>query len=105
MLVHEIEELKQKLTDQYVTVDAGRPELARFKDLVGQVKTVNMNGRALVEFDGFSNRGWYDIAPEFLKIVDKPAPKLVEKKPVPAAKAKPAAAEKPAAGEDASAKP
>ena len=28
-------------------VDASRPELARFKDIVGQVKTVNMSGKRL----------------------------------------------------------
>jgi len=68
----QIEELKRQYTDKYVVVDAALPELARFKDRLGQVKTVNMNGRALVEFAG-DNRGWFDIAPEFLKIVDKPA--------------------------------
>ena len=31
-----------------------------------------MSGRALVEFDGNSNIGWYDIGLDFLKIVDKP---------------------------------
>ena len=34
-------------TDKYVMVDASRPELARFKDIVGQVKTVNMSGKRL----------------------------------------------------------
>ena len=57
-------------------MDATRPELARFRDIVGRVKTVNMSGRALVEFDDYHlNVGWYDIDPEFLKVVDKPPPK------------------------------
>jgi hypothetical protein len=81
MLPEKIEQLKRQYTDQYVAVDATRPELARFGHLVGQVKTVNMTGRALVQFEGDNNRGWYDIAPEFLKIVEKPPPGPAEKKP------------------------
>lgn len=46
MVGEPIEQLKQKYTDKYVQVDAQRPELARFRDVVGQVKTVNMSGRA-----------------------------------------------------------
>jgi hypothetical protein len=93
----QIEKMKREYTDKYVVVDAARPELARFRDAVGRVKTVNMSGRALVEFDDYHlNIGWYDIDPEFLKVVDKPPPK--EKK---AEAKKPAA--KPAAGEATSA--
>ena len=102
MFTEQIEKIKQEYTDKYVVVDGSRPELARFSDLVGQVKTVNMSGRALVEFlDYHLNIGWYDIDLDFLKVVDKPAPKEEE----PAAK-KPAAksatkkvTEKPAASE------
>ena len=83
MALQQIEKLKQEYTDKYVAVDAARPELARFKDLVGRVKTVNMSGRALVEFHGV-DIGWYDIEIDFLKVVDKPPEKT------PAAKAKPA---------------
>jgi hypothetical protein len=72
MLSERIERLRQEYTDQYVVVDGSRPELARFKDVVGQVKTINCNGRALVEFDGNSNRGWYDIELDYLKVVDEP---------------------------------
>jgi hypothetical protein len=94
MHVEQIERKKREYTDKYVMVDASQPELARFKDIVGQVKTVNMSGRALVEFmDYHLNIGWYDIDPDFLKVVDKPPPK-VEKPPVkkPAAKAEAAPA-------------
>lgn len=99
MLPEEVEKLRQQYTDQYVKVDAGQPELARFRDFVGQVKTINMNGRALVEFDGDNNRGRYDIEVAFLTVVDKPAPKPVEKKaPAAAPKAKPAAAATETAG-------
>ena len=56
-----VEELKREYTDKYVVVDASRPELARFRGLTGMIKTVNMSGRALVEFDGYNNIGWYDI--------------------------------------------
>jgi hypothetical protein len=99
MFADKIEQMKRDFTDKYVLVDATRPELARFRDVVGRVKTVNMNGRALVEFDEYHlNIGWYDIAPEFLKVVDKPPPreKVEAKKPAAKAEAKPAAA-KPAA--------
>ncbi len=95
MSAEEIDKLRAQLTDQYVVVQGDRPELARFQGQTGQVKTVNCSGRALVEFDGFSNRGWYDIAPDYLRIVPKPEPKLPEK-PAAKAAAKPAVA-KPAA--------
>lgn len=74
-----IEKLKREYTDKYVAVDGSRPELARFKDVVGQVRTVNMSGRALVEFfDYHLNIGWYDIDVDFLKLVEKPEPKAKE---------------------------
>lgn len=92
MVFPQIDKIKQDYTDKYVVVDADRPELARFNNLVGRVKTVNMSGRALVEFlDYHLNIGWYDIDLDYLKVVDKPPPKEEKK---PAAK-KPAA--KPAA--------
>ncbi|MCE2726969.1 MAG: hypothetical protein LW698_09365 [Planctomycetaceae bacterium] len=97
-----IERLKAEWTDKYVVVDSPAPELARFAQATGFVKTVNMNGRCLVEFDQFNNIGWYDIDPAALKIVPKPLPKPAEAKEKaakPAATkeaAKPAA--KPAAG-------
>ena len=94
-----IELLKSRWTDRYVVVDASVPELARFRQATGLVRTVNMNGRCLVEFDQFNNTAWYDIDPSYLTIVPKPQPKPVDEKPT-----KPAA--KPAAEKaDASAKP
>ena len=93
MFAEQIEQMKRDYTDKYVVVERTRPELARFRDVVGRVKTVNMSGRALVEFDDYHlNIGWYDIDPEFLKVVDKPppkAPKPEAKKAAP--KAAPAA--------------
>ena len=76
-----IEKLKMTYTDKYVVVEEDRPELGRFVGLTGTVKTVNMNGSALVEFDGRNNIGWYDIDIDFLKVIDEPLPK-----PEPAAK-------------------
>jgi hypothetical protein len=87
MLPEQVEQLRQQYTDKYVVADSDRPELARFKGVIGQVKTVNMSGRALVQFDADNNRGWYDIAVGDLRVVDKPPPKPVEKK-APAAKPK-----------------
>jgi hypothetical protein len=111
MLFEQIEKKKREFTDKYVMVDPSRPELARFRDIVGQVKTVNMSGRALVEFmDYHLNVGWYDIDPTFLKIVDKPAPKAVKPeakkvpaKPKPTGEAASAAGKTPAAKASASA--
>ena len=54
----QIEALKIEWTDQFVRVDAVRPELMRFEGRVGRVVTVNGSGKALIDFgDG----GWYDI--------------------------------------------
>ena len=107
-----IERLKSEWTDKYVVVSSPAPELARFSRTTGIVRTVNMNGRCLVEFDQFNNTGWYDIDPACLKIVPKPEPKPAESKEpkaAPAAKApaaaKPAGAEKPAAKPAAAGKP
>ena len=74
-----IESLKTEWTDKYVVVSSPAPELARFSRTTGIVRTVNMNGRCLVEFDQFNNTAWYDIDPACLKIVPKPEPKPVEK--------------------------
>jgi len=87
-----IEKLKRDYTDKFVLVDDRCAELARFKGQTGRVKTVNMNGRALVEFDHFANIGWFDIDVDYLKVIDRPTPK--EEKP---AKAGGAGAKKPAA--------
>ena len=82
MLAERIEQLKAEYIDQYVLIDAERPELTRFMDIVGQVRAINLNGQALVEFDADNNRGRHDIGLDDLKVVDKPEP--------PPAKAKPA---------------
>src|SRR6476469_7555796 len=93
MFADKIEQMKRDYTDKYVLVDGNRPELARFRDVVGRVKTVNMNGRALVEFDDYHlNIGWFDIAPEYLKVVDKPPPRDKKAEAKAKADAKPAAA-------------
>ena len=61
------DELKRRWTDQFVQVNANRPELNRFAGVVGRVVTVNHNNQALVDFqDG----GWYDISPDYLTILD-----------------------------------
>ena len=97
-----IERLKSEWTDKYVVINSSAPELARFAHATGTVKTVNMNGRCLVEFDQFNNTGWYDIDPAALKIVTEPLPKPAEKEAAkPAASAKSTAAAKPAAAKPA----
>ena len=101
MVFEEVERLQREYTDKYVEVDAKRPELARFADYTGIVKTINYNGRALVEFlDYNQNIGWYDIGLDYLKIVPKPDPNAKKEK---AAKAAPVA--KAATAKAADAKP
>jgi hypothetical protein len=99
MVFAQIEKLKREYTDKYVVVTGNRPELARFAGQTGKIKTVNMGGRALVEFGHDNNIGWFDIALDFLKVVDQPPPKPAEEKAKPAEKkaapAKPAAAKAP----------
>jgi hypothetical protein len=73
-----LEKLRTEYTDQLVVVDAARPELARFQGMTGRVKTVNFNGRALVEFDGNNNRGRYDIELDYLKVVEPAEPEPAE---------------------------
>jgi hypothetical protein len=95
-----VEALKNQYTDKYVRVNAARPELARFHDVVGQVKTVNMNGRALVQFLDYNlNTGWYDIDPGCLTIVDKPSADLTAKPEPKRAHDKPAGKAAPTAGD------
>ena len=63
------EALKQEWIDQFVEVNADRPELRRFAGIVGRVVTVNRNNKAVVDFqDG----GWYDIgaSTEYLRKLD-----------------------------------
>ncbi len=86
-IIERSEQLKSELTDKWVVVSADIPELRRFAKLTGKVKTVNMNGRALVQFDGPEDISWYDIDPSYLTVVD--APREKEK---PAAAPKKAAA-------------
>lgn len=83
MIPPQIDELRRRFTDQYVVVDGNVAELARFRGLVGQVKTVNMSGQALVQFQGTADRAWYNIPLECLTVVEAPA--------TPAAPARPAA--------------
>jgi hypothetical protein len=102
MSIERAEQLKEKLTDKFVVVDNSIPELRRFANWTGKVRTVNMSCRALVEFDGPVDIGWYDINPDYLIVVDGPRPKVAPaakahaKAPAATTEAKPAAA-KPAA--------
>lgn len=100
--IEKAERLKKELTDKWVVVVANAPELKRFASLTGKVKTVNMNCRALVEFDGPVDIGWYDIDASYLTVVDAPKPKKAAGHDAkPAGKAAPAEAKsaaKPTAG-------
>ncbi len=96
MSIELAEKLKDKLTDKFVVVDGSVPELKRFANWTGKVKTVNMNCRALVEFDGPVDISWYDIDPAYLTVVDAPVKRAAPAAKAPAAKA-PASTAAPAA--------
>lgn len=87
MLPERVEKLRLEYSDQYVVAEGDLPQLAQLKGKVGRVWTINVNGRALVEFE--SDRGRYDLELDYLKVVDKPKPKAP---PAKAAKEKPATA-------------
>lgn len=91
-----IEKLKQQYTGQWVIVDVERPELAQLLGKPGRVKTVDFNGRALVQFEGV-DRSWHDVELDYLKVIDPPEPPKPRASPAPAEQPKPARAA-PAAG-------
>ncbi len=91
MTIELAERLKSELTDKYVVVADDVAELRRFRGLTGTVKTVNMNGRALVQFNGPEDISWYDIDPNFLRVVDAPLPRKAEASPAETKPAAPAA--------------
>jgi hypothetical protein len=97
MSIELAEQLKSQLTDKHVVVDPSVAELKRFAGFTGTVKTVNMNGQALVQFDSPEDISWYDIHPQFLTVVDAPQPKEKAAPAKSAASQKPATAKKPAA--------
>src|ERR1700683_1692416 len=80
MSIEIAEKLKAQLTDKYVVVKHGIAELKRFESLTGVVKTVNMAGRALVQFDGPVDISWYDIDPQYLSVVQAPDKKAPPEK-------------------------
>lgn len=97
MTIETAEKLKSELTDRYVVVEEGVLELRRFVGRTGFVKTVNMNGRAVVQFDSSEDIGWYDIDPSYLKVVDKPEPAPKKETVKETAKSTPAAKKESAA--------
>ena len=70
----QVERWKQQYTDSHVKVLELRPELRRFAGKIGRVVTVNMNGRALVQFDSPEDRTWYDLELAWLEIVSAGSP-------------------------------
>ncbi|MBX9623466.1 MAG: hypothetical protein K2X82_06600 [Gemmataceae bacterium] len=64
----QVDVLRQAWTDRFVRVRPGFPEYTRFDGMVGRVVTVNLGGRALVDF---ADGAWYDIpaADEYLEVV------------------------------------
>jgi hypothetical protein len=73
MSTERIEKLKLEYTGRSVVVDSDRPALARWARQPGRVKTINYNGRALVQFEG-ADQSWHEIELDDLKVVDTPSP-------------------------------
>ena len=90
------EALKAYWTGRAVAVREPTGMRARFAGRVGRVRTVNMNGRCLVQFTG-DDETWYDLDPRELVETEAPA----EKTPPPV---RPAVGEEPK-GEPAPARP
>ena len=66
------EALKTHWTGRTVAVRDAAGTNARFAGRVGRVRTVNMNGRALVQFAG-DDETWYDLDPRDLVETAEPA--------------------------------
>ena len=64
------EQLKAYWTGRTVQVRAGGVRLERFAGRTGRVRTVNMNGRPLVQFAG-PDETWYDLDPAVLVEVEE----------------------------------
>ena len=65
------ERLKAEWTGRRVRVRDGFPALARFAGLTGVVRTVNMNGRPIVEFEHTPDVTWYDLEFAGLEVVEE----------------------------------
>jgi hypothetical protein len=78
-----VERLKREWTNRRVAVVGNAPALRRFAGRTGTVLTINMNGRALVRFDGTADIGWYDLPLDALRTVISP-PRREETAPPPA---------------------
>ena len=63
------ERLKREWTGRRVRVRPGFPTLARFAGRTGVVRTVNMSGRPLVEFENTPDVTWYDLELAGLEVV------------------------------------
>ena len=71
MLSSQIDELNRRYRGRQVMVDPQQPELVPLANLAGQIKAINYNGRALVQFEG-PDQGWHDIDLTCLRVVSPP---------------------------------
>lgn len=62
-----INRLKREWTGKQVTISPDHPTTTRFRDRVGTVVTINMNGRALVRFADSLDTAWFDLPVEMLR--------------------------------------
>ena len=73
MLREQVEQLRQEYIGRYVTVESDAPGLAALRGRVGQVKTINSNGHALIRFEG-AHESWHDIEMDCVRVIDGPEP-------------------------------
>jgi hypothetical protein len=69
MLPEQIAELSRRYRGRRVTLDPRQSEPAGLVGVAGQIKAINFNGLALVQFDG-PDQGWHDIDLRRLQIVE-----------------------------------
>ncbi len=70
MLPQQFEELNRRYRGRSAVVDPGQPGSGPWAGLAGQIKAINYNGLALVQFAG-PDQGWHDIDLGRLQIVDR----------------------------------
>lgn len=76
MLDLQIEKLRQQYTNRYVIIPGAQPKYRRFRGRIGQVKTITMQGQALVGWVDSADRAWYAMELDALELLEEPAGKL-----------------------------
>lgn len=103
-----INSLKREWTGKQVTISPDHPTTTRFRDRIGTVVTVNMNGRALVRFVDSLDTPWFDLPIDVLRLAQPataPPPPRATATPVPSSEKPPAPSGTPAPSSKPAGKP